>query len=138
MIEKTTVELTDNHEFRIAGETACSDLNPKALLLAAAAKCSGLTAMMLMERMRVTPKRLEITYSGELNTEQVQAESIFRSFHAVYNVECGADDQQEKASRALTLTHEKYCGMTQMLRKIAPVSHEIAIVSTEPETTAVK
>ncbi len=138
MIERTTVELTANNEFRIAEGRRCDAMNPKELLLHAAAKCAGLTAMMLMERMRVAPKRLEITYSGELDTEQVQAESIFRSFHVIYHVECGAGDQQEKASRALTLTHEKYCGLTQMLRKIAPVSHEIAIVSTEPETTAVK
>jgi len=25
-----------------------------------------------------------------------------------------------------------HCGMMQMLRKVAPVSHEIAVVSTEP------
>ena len=31
----------------------------------------------------------------------------------------------------MTLAHEKYCGMMQMLRKVAPVSHEIAVVSTD-------
>jgi len=34
---------------------------------------------------------------------------------------------------AVKLTTEKYCGNLQMLRKIAPVSHEIEIVSTEVE-----
>ena len=89
---------------------------------------------MVMEKMHLRPKRLEIGYSGELNTEALQAESMFRSFHVVYNVDCGPGSDQEKASRALLLTHEKYCGLTQMLRRIAPVSHEIAVVSTEPET----
>ena len=50
----------------------------------------------------------------------------------VYNVECSSEDDQAKVGRALELTHEKYCGMMQMLRKVAPVSHEIAVVSTEP------
>ena len=50
----------------------------------------------------------------------------------VYNVECGTEDDQAKVSRAIDLTHEKYCGMVQMLRRIAPVSHEIAVVSTQP------
>jgi putative redox protein len=50
----------------------------------------------------------------------------------VYNVECSSEDDQAKVGRALELTHEKYCGMVQMLRRIAPVSREIAVVSTQP------
>ena len=52
--------------------------------------------------------------------------------HVVYNVECSSEDDQAKVGRALELTHEKYCGMVQMLRRIAPVSREIAVVSTQP------
>ncbi|MDE7005526.1 MAG: OsmC family protein [Alistipes sp.] len=133
MIEKVTVELTGQAGFRATEGYGCDTMNPKELLLYAAAQCAGQTAMMVMEKMHVKPKRLEITYSGELNTDRLQAESMFRSFRVIYNVECGAGDQQEKAGRALSLTHEKYCGLTQMLRKIAPVSHEIAVVNTEPE-----
>ena len=133
MKQTATVYMTDNQELKLAGNIACSDLNPKALLLLAAAKCAGHTALMLMRKMHLAPKRLEIAYSGELDTETLQAESVFRSFHAVYNVACGPGSEQEKASRALELTHEKYCGMAQMLRKIAPLTHEIAVVSTEPE-----
>lgn len=133
MIEKVTVEMTENGKFRPANGAECGTMNPKELLLYAAAQCSGLTALMVMEKMHLRPKRLEIGYSGDLNTETLQAESMFRSFHVVYNVDCGSGSDQEKASRALLLTHEKYCGLTQMLRRIAPVSHEIAVVSTEPE-----
>lgn len=138
MIEKVTVELTGQAGFRATEGYGCEAMNPKELLLYAAAQCAGQTAMMVMEKMHVKPKRLEITYSGELNTDRLQAESMFRSFRVIYNVECGAGDQQEKAGRALSLTHEKYCGLTQMLRKIAPVSHEIAVVNTEPEPTTVE
>lgn len=49
----------------------------------------------------------------------------------VYNIECDTEDDQAKVGRAVTLAHEKYCGMMQMLRKVAPVSHEIAVVSTD-------
>ena len=49
----------------------------------------------------------------------------------VYNIECDIEDDQAKVGRAVTLAHEKYCGMMQMLRKVAPVSHEIAVVSTD-------
>lgn len=133
MIEKVTVRLTEEGKFRAIDGPQCDEMNPKELLLYAAAQCSGRTAMLMMEKMRMKPKGLEISYSGDLNTDEVQAESMFRSFHVIYNVECATGDDQEKASRAIGMTHEKYCGLTQMLRRIAPVSHETAIVSTEPE-----
>jgi len=133
MIEKATVEMTEDGTFRAADGPGCDGMNPKELLLYAAARCSGLTALMVMRKMHLTPKRLEISYSGELDTDELRAESTFRSFRVIYNVECATGRDQEKAARALTLTHEKYCGLTQMLRRIAPVSHEIAVVSTEPE-----
>lgn len=133
MIEKVTVRLTEEGKFRAIDGPQCDEMNPKELLLHAAAQCSGRTAMHLMQKMHMKPKGLEISYSGDLNTDEVLPESMFRSFHVVYNVECATGDDQEKASRAIALTHDKYCGLTQMLRRIAPVSHETAIVSTEPE-----
>ena len=69
---------------------------------------------------------------GRTSTEEVRSESVFKSFHVVYNIECDTEDDQAKVSRAATLTHEKYCGIMRMFRMIAPVSHEIAVVSTEP------
>lgn len=133
MIEKVTVRLTENGKFRAIDGPGCDEMNPKELLLYAAAQCSGQTAMLMMQKMHMQPKGLEISYSGDLNTDKVEAESMFRSFHVLYNVECATGADQEKASRAIGMTHEKYCGLTQMLGRIAPVSHEIAIVSTEPE-----
>lgn len=132
MIEKVTLQMTGDGKFQVEGGSGCEAMNPKKLLLYAAAQCSGQTALMIMQKERITPKRFEISYSGDLSAETVQSESVYRSFHVVYNIECDTEDNQAKVSRAAELTHEKYCGMVQMLRKIAPVSQEIAVVSTEP------
>lgn len=132
MIEKVTLQLTEASKFMPLGGIRCEDTNPKALLLYACAKCAGITALMIMEKERIRPKRFEIGVSGELTTETLRAESEFKSFHVVYNIECATEDDQVKVSRAATLSHEKYCGLVRMLRKIAPVTHEIAVVSTEP------
>ena len=132
MIEKVTLQLSGDADFTSEGGPRCEEMNPKALLLYAAAKCVGKTALMIMEKERLRPKRFEISVSGELSTEEVRSESVFKSFHVVYNIECDTEDDQAKVSRAVMLAHEKYCGMMQMLRKVAPVSHEIAVVSTEP------
>lgn len=133
MIEKITVRLDSGSDFKLEEGKGCDELSPKALLLYAGALCAGKTTLMIMEKERIRPKRFEISISGELTTERMEAGSEFRSLHVVYNVECDTDDDQVKVSRAVTLAHEKYCGTMRMLRRIAPVSHEIAVVSTEPE-----
>ena len=100
MIEKVTLQMSGNGKFRTENGTGCDAMNPKTLMLYAAAQCSAQTALMIMQKERITPKRFEISYSGDLSAETVQSES--------------------------------YCGMVQMLRRIAPVSREIAVVSTQP------
>lgn len=111
MIEKVTLQMSGNGKFRTENGTGCDAMNPKTLMLYAAAQCSAQTALMIMQKERITPKRFEISYSGDLSAETVQSESVYRSFHVVYNVECSSEDDQAKVSRALELTHEKYCGM---------------------------
>lgn len=135
MIEKATVRLTDKSTFRLTGDTPCNELNPKALMLCAAAECAGYTVLHILGKEHIAPRRLEIGVSGELSTPTLEAGSVFTSFDFAYNVECGTLDDQAKVSRAVNLAHDKYCGLVAMLRKIAPVAHEIAIVSSEPETS---
>ena len=117
MIEKVTLQLSGDADFTSEGGPRCEEMNPKTLLLYAAAKCVGKTALMIMDKERFRPKRFEIGISGELSDETPQSESTFKSFHVVYNIECDTEDDQAKVSRAVTLAHEKYCGMMQMLRK---------------------
>lgn len=130
-MEKVTVYMNDHGDFALAGATKCNDLNPKALLLLSAAKCAALTAQHIMGRERLTPKRMEVSVSGETSTDKTIAETYFRSFEVSYNVECATIDEQSRASHAITLAHDKYCGLVKMLRMIAPVGCDIKIVSTE-------
>ena len=69
--------------------------------------------------------------SGYIDTDKVEGRSVFTSFNIAYNIECAHIAEQSKVGYAVTLTTEKYCGNLTMFRMIAPVSHEVAIVSTE-------
>ena len=106
-------------------------MNPKELMLYATAHCAALTIKGILDKEHIHPKWMEIEVSGELDTEQIIAQSTYRSFNILYRVECTHLEEQSKIARALKLTTEKYCGLLQMLRRIAPLSHEISIVSTE-------
>ena len=47
MIEKVTLQLTGDSKLVPENGPDCGEMNPKTLLLYAAAKCSGMTALML-------------------------------------------------------------------------------------------
>ena len=106
-------------------------MNPKELMLYATAHCAALTIKGMLDKEHIHPKWLEIEVSGELDTETLMAQSTYRTFNILYRVECTHIEEQNKIAHAIRLTNEKYCGLLQMLRRIAPVSHEISIVSTE-------
>lgn len=131
MLQSITIHAVGNGKFAISKPHELSKLNPKELLLYSTALCAGLTAQSIASKERVELQKLEIEMSGELDTEKVEGKSQFVSFSIAYNAECKHIDEQSKVSHAIRLATEKYCGGLAMLRKIAPVSHSISIVSIE-------
>ena len=129
-IQKVTVSLR-NGRFRLPNMAKVEDLNPKALVLCATAQCAGYTIMGILQKHKITPKSLEITVQGTLNTEKLQAESRFRSFLISYNVECKSLDEQQQVSQAIYDAQESKCGLIELLKCAAPISYDISIVSTE-------
>jgi putative redox protein len=87
--------------------------------------------MGLLAKDNVKLRNLEITAWGELNTPTLKAESIYTKFMISYNVRCNNLGDQNAVSVAVRDAQEKHCGVVAMLRRIAPVDHEISIVSLE-------
>ena len=133
MHQSITIHATENGKFVLAKPHELEKLNPKELLLYSTALCAGMTTLSIAEKERVKLLKLEIKMSGELDTDKVEGKSQFLSFNIAYNIECKHIDEQSKVSHAVQLATDKYCGGLAMLRKIAPVSHSISIVSVEVE-----
>lgn len=132
MTEKVNLQMTPSGRFETRGSIECGAMNPKELLLYAAARCAGHTALSIMKREKMTPGSFEISITGKLSTETLEAESVFTCFHVIYNATCCSESDCARASHALELTHDKYCGLIQMLSRIAPVTREIAVMNAEP------
>lgn len=133
MHQSITIQAEDLGKFILAKSRELDKLNPKELLLYSTALCAGFTIQAIAEKEYVKLLKLEITMSGELDTEKVEGRSQFVSFDIAYNVECKHISEQTRVSNAVRLAHDKYCGGLSMLRKIAPVSHSTSIVSIEVE-----
>ena len=128
---KVTITIECDNKGKVVPTKGIEELNPKELLLYSAAYCAALTLKGILDKEHIVPKQLEIEISGELDTETVTAKSIYRLFNILYRIECSSTTEHTKIGRAVNLTTEKYCGTLQMLRRIAPLSQEVSIVSTE-------
>jgi putative redox protein len=127
---KITIEMDKDGKF-VPVSKKVEEMNPKELILYAAAMCASITMKNILVKENIVPKSAEIEISGTLDTEEVAAKSVYRSFNILYRIECNTISEQSKIGRAINLTTEKYCGTLQMLRRIAPLSHEVSIVSIE-------
>ena len=134
MIQKVTLRLNDDRNFELVGALTLDELNPKELLLYATAKCAGLTIVSLLKEHISEVKLMEITLEGSLSTPTVVAESRYTHLNIIYRAERQTLKEQMVVSRAVNLAHDKYCGMVQMIRHIAPLSREISIVATDAPT----
>lgn len=134
MILKVSLHLNDNRLFEAEDGRTADERNPKELLLYATVKCAGLTILSLLKEHVENVKLMELTLEGTLSTPTVVAESRFTHFNVIYRAECRTLKEQMVISRAVNLAHDKYCGMIQMIRHIAPLSHEVSIVATDAPT----
>ena len=130
MVQKITLHMDSDHHFKLSDNRSITDLNPKELLLYATAVCAGGTIINLLKEHISSIGDMEITIEGTLTTPTLVAESRYSHFNVIYRIECNTLKDQVVISRAVNLSHDKYCGMIQMLRRIAPLTHETSIVAT--------
>ncbi|MFM7359380.1 MAG: OsmC family protein [Sediminibacterium sp.] len=115
-----------NHVVRIDAsvESGGTDtgLNPKKLLLGSLCGCSGIDVVDILKKMKVPFQKIEISATAEQTDETPKT---FRFIHMVYKTDA-APEHTDKVTRAVALSHEKYCGVSAMLAKHCPITYEIA------------
>jgi len=98
-----------DHEIKIDGKKE-NGFGSKALLLSAAAACSGIDIVEILTKMRIKFSDFEIETEAEQTEEHPK----------VFN--------EEKVRKAIELSLEKYCGVSAMLRKNSPIHYKLRIL----------
>ncbi len=98
-----------------------SGFRPKPMLLAALAGCTGMDVVSLLQKMRVEFEQFNISTNAELGDEHPKQ---YQKIHIIYEVKVKEADQA-KFEKAVTLSQERYCGVSAMLSKVAPITWEI-------------
>lgn len=96
---------------------------PKTLMLTALGGCTGMDVISILRKMRVIPDGFSVRVSAELTGEHPR---VFSSIHLEYLFR-GKDLPLDKLEKAVALSQEQYCGVTAMLARVCPITHDIRI-----------
>jgi putative redox protein len=94
---------------------------PKPFVLTALSGCTGMDIVAILRKAQKEVQDLTIKVTGELSKQQpIQ----YVSMHVNYDFK-GDPSCKDAALDAVNLSQEKYCGVSQMLKKALPVTWEV-------------
>ncbi|MBT8235022.1 MAG: OsmC family protein [Bacteroidia bacterium] len=94
-----------------------SGYRPKALMLSSMAGCTGLDVASLMKKMKLDVDDFTIEIVAELSDEHPQ---IYEKVTMEYHFH-GSNLNEKKLQKAIDLSFDKYCGVSEMFKKFADV-----------------
>jgi putative redox protein len=101
---------------------------PKVLLLASLGGCTGMDVIAILKKMKVEVDYFNMVVDGDVTDDHPKQ---FTSIHITYEFR-GKDLAMEKIEKAVTLSQDKYCGVSATLKKAIPVTWEIKILDQIP------
>ncbi len=104
-------------------------IRPKEMLLLSLGGCTASDVIAILQKKRVKLDNLEMNISAEETEEHPK---VYKSINLEY-VFYGKDIKTKDVERAIQLSQEKYCGVTEMLRHSVDISHSYKIVDTSEE-----
>ena len=107
---------------------------PKPFILTALSGCTGMDIVAILRKAGKDVKDFYINVSGEISKK---APIEYTSIHIVYEF-TGDEAFRQEALNAVTDSQEKYCGVSNMLKKILPVTWDVkyngsTVFSNKPE-----
>jgi putative redox protein len=97
--------------------------SPKEMILAGLAGCTGMDVVSILKKMRALPEKMDIVVEASLAEEFPKP---FTSFTVLFRFWGDALDR-EKIHKAVTLSHEKYCGVSATLSRAAALDFRIEL-----------
>jgi putative redox protein len=85
---------------------------PMELLLISLASCSAIDIILILKKQKQKLDTFDISVEGKRREDQIPA--VFKEIHIHYTLK--GELQEEKVSRAIELSMDKYCSVTAMLR----------------------
>ena len=97
---------------------------PKPFMLAALGGCTAMDVISILKKMRVEVKSLNVKVEGDLTEEYPRR---FYKMHVTYEIE-GDDLPLDKVKKAVSLSEDRYCGVSAVYKDALELTSEIRIV----------
>lgn len=99
---------------------------PKPFMLLALGGCTAMDVISILQKMRVVVDSFNVRVEGDLTDEHPKH---FVKMHVVYEF-TGKDLPMDKLKTAISLSEEKYCGVSAVYRKALEITSEIKVINT--------
>lgn len=100
---------------------------PKPFMLMALAGCTGMDVVSILKKMRVELTNFDVSVDGELTDEHPKH---YKSMKVVYEF-WGKDLPMAKLEKAISLSEDRYCGVSATYKKTMELSSEIIVHNQE-------
>jgi len=97
---------------------------PKSLMMVALAGCTAMDVVSILQKMHVELEYFNAVVEGDLTEEHPKH---YTSMHIIFEFK-GKDLPIEKLQRAISLSQDKYCGVSAVYKKVLNLTNEIKIL----------
>ena len=98
---------------------------PKPLMLVTLGGCTGMDVISILRKMRVDVDDFHVKVEGELSKEHPR---YYHRIHVVYEF-TGDNLPMDKLEKAVSLSEERYCGVSALYKQAAEMTSEIRIIA---------
>lgn len=98
---------------------------PKPLMLTSLAGCTGMDVVSILKKMKVEVDDFNIIVEGDVSDEHPKQ---YTKMHVIYEFK-GKDLPMKKLEKAVSLSDEKYCGVSALYKKAIELTHEVRVVT---------
>ena len=95
---------------------------PKPFMLLALAGCTGMDVISILKKMGQEVSWFNVRVESELTEEHPKH---YSSYHIVYEFKASDDLNRNKVDKAIVLSQDRYCGVSDVLKKVSPVTHQV-------------
>ncbi|HOU97635.1 MAG TPA: OsmC family protein [Bacteroidales bacterium] len=97
---------------------------PKELLLASVSGCTGMDVVAILKKMQVELESFNMEIEADMTEEHPKH---YTKMHLIYEFK-GKNLDRSKLEKAVTLSQDKYCGVSFMFKKFLEFTYEIRII----------
>lgn len=117
----------NGHTVRIDADASVGGKNsgprPKALMLLSLAGCTAMDVVSILNKMKMPYDAFEVDVEAD-KTEDHPV--VYKGFRIIYRFK-GKQLDIDKINKAISLSQDKYCGVSAMYRHIGPVTYEVIL-----------